>query len=182
MFHKVLQQMENDFDMIQSDKKKWNLWSKRLHIALQAYRELLFTLNAMDKSTDETIRQAAMVIKSNVFYLVEYREFIFQLLVTYTPQKFSREYLADLIETQHVFLKMLESYCSSNRSIVVKTKKVVRQKKKKTGKQSILYIVRLNSFFIKRFIVIIQRPVLKPNRECRWKINGMKSALNYPSF
>lgn len=133
-FHRVLQQMENNFDMIQSDKKKLGVWSKRLHIALKAYRELLYTLNAMDKSPDESVRKSAMVIKSNVFYQVEYREFIFQLLVTYTPQKFSREYLIDLIETQHVFLKMLQGYCSGNRSIVVqKKKRIIKKKKKKDG-------------------------------------------------
>lgn len=132
-FHKVLQQMEHNFDMVQSDKKKWHLWTKRLHIALQAYKELLFTLNTMDKSPDITVRETAMVIKSNVFYLIEYREFIFQLLVTYTPMKYSREYLIDLLETQHVFLKMLEGFCSGNRIVVQKKQKVIR-KKKKEGK------------------------------------------------
>lgn len=126
--------MEHNYDMISSDKKKVNLWSKRLHLALKAYRELLLTLGAMDKSPDESVKQSSSVIKSNIFYQIEYREFIYQFLVNYSPLKCSTEYLVDLIETQHVFLKMLEAFCRGNRSIVVQKKQKVKRKKKKQGK------------------------------------------------
>lgn len=51
-FHYVQQQSENFFDMMSTDKKKLKLWSRRLHLALLAYRELFMTLSAMDRSPD----------------------------------------------------------------------------------------------------------------------------------
>lgn len=72
-FHYVQQQSENHYDLIQTDKKKRRLWSRRLHVALLAYRELFHTLSAMDKSADGTVRDSSRVIKSNIFYVPEYR-------------------------------------------------------------------------------------------------------------
>lgn len=46
-----------------------------------------------------------------------------------------REYLKDLIESNHVFIKMLEHYCKRHRSLVVQKKpKVVKRKKKPKSK------------------------------------------------
>lgn len=147
-FHKVLQQLENNYDLSSSDKKKSLLWAKRLHISLKAYRELLYTVNAMDKSNDDSVRESARVIKSNVFYTVEYREVLFQFLVHYTPLKNTKEYLIDLLDTQHIFLKMLQAYCQNNRSVVVqKKKKKSGKKKKKQG--------NLKHFYISDFILIL---------------------------
>ena len=36
----------------------------RMHLALKAYQELLLTVNEMDRSRDDTIRQSSNVIKS----------------------------------------------------------------------------------------------------------------------
>ena len=36
---------------------------RRLHIAVKAYRELLETLNAMDKSCDQQLKASAKVMK-----------------------------------------------------------------------------------------------------------------------
>lgn len=38
----------------------------RMHLALKAYQELLLTINEMDQSKDESIRQSSVVIKSRV--------------------------------------------------------------------------------------------------------------------
>jgi timeless len=35
-----------------------------MHLALKAYQELLLTVNEMDRSRDDTIRQSSNVIKS----------------------------------------------------------------------------------------------------------------------
>lgn len=129
-FHFVQQQMEKYFDMISSDKKKLHLWSRRLHLALLAYRELLLTINAMDKSVDGTVRDSAKVIKSNIFYVLEYRELILTLLVTFDELKMSQTYLNDLIETQHIFFRLLQTYCGKNNRVVVE-KKMKRKKKSK---------------------------------------------------
>lgn len=129
-FHFVQQQMENYFDMINTDKKKLRLWSRRLHLALLAYKELLMTICAMDKSPDGTVRDSAKVIKSNIFYVLEYRELILTLLVTYDELKMSQAYLKDLLETQHVFLKMLQAFCGGRDGRIV-----IQKKKKKKGKR-----------------------------------------------
>jgi len=45
------------------------------------------TLLAMDKSADEGVRSTARVIKSNIFYVLEYREMSQVLLQSYDPAK-----------------------------------------------------------------------------------------------
>jgi timeless len=107
-------------------------------MALKAYQELLFSLLWMDTYGDESVRESSRVIKSNVFYMPEYRELCFSLLNTFDPVKLSKLYLKDLIETNHLFLKMLEEYSSSSRKILIKTKGKKRKKTKgpKNSKKS----------------------------------------------
>lgn len=131
IFHYVQQRVEHNFDMVISDKKSWVLWSKRLHTAVQAYKELLYNLLAMDKSSDEFISESSKIIKSNLFYTLEYRESLLTLMLTYKAQQLSNAYLFDLIETQHVFVKLLEGFVGKNNSIVVQ-----RRQKQKTKKKS----------------------------------------------
>lgn len=90
MFHYVQQQMERYFDTLQVEKKKFGPWVRRLHLALRAYKELLNTLMAMDKSTDHTVRDSAKVLKSNIFYVLEYREFILSTFLSYDDSKMPR--------------------------------------------------------------------------------------------
>ncbi|XP_050308820.1 protein timeless homolog [Anthonomus grandis grandis] len=133
-FHYVQQQSENFYDMMATDKKKIKLWSRRLHLAVLAYRELFMTLAAMDRSPDGNVRDSAKVIKSNIFYVLEYREFILTLLVNYDELKMSDTYLKDLIETQHIFIKMLETFIGREGSVMVQGKS--RKKKGTTKKGS----------------------------------------------
>ncbi|XP_043529522.1 protein timeless homolog isoform X2 [Frieseomelitta varia] len=129
IFHLVQRQMEHYYDMIITDKKKIPLWSRRLHLALKAYQELLYTLLAMDQSTDRSVRESSKVIKSNVFYVPEYRETILSQLLCFDELKMSRQYLIDLTTTAHVFLKMLSNYCGrNNRGMIVQKVKQTRQK------------------------------------------------------
>ncbi|KAK0096098.1 hypothetical protein PV326_006481 [Microctonus aethiopoides] len=143
IFYVVQRQMEQYYEMMISDKKRTSYWSKRLHLALKAYQnlqlqdfalsfqpphlllqELLHTLSAMDKTTDKGVRDSSKVIKSNVFYVPEYRETILSQLLCYDRLKMPRSYLVDLLITVHLFLKMLEQFCAQGRSIIVaKTKK-----------------------------------------------------------
>ncbi|XP_012343215.2 protein timeless homolog [Apis florea] len=135
IFHLVQRQMEHYYEMIITDKKKIPLWSCRLHIALQAYQELLYTLIAMDQSADRGVRESSKVIKSNVFYVPEYRETILSQLLNFDELKMSRKYLIDLTTTAHVFLKMLSNYCEKNkRSVVVQQVKNKRQRNKNKKK------------------------------------------------
>lgn len=132
-FHYVQQLSENYFDLMQTDKKKIRLWSKRLHLALLAYRELFYTLCVMDKSPDGTVKDSAKVIKSNIFYVPEYREFVLALLMNFNELKVSDVYLKDLMETQHIFLKLFESFCGGERTMVRVQKKKGKQGRKKKG-------------------------------------------------
>lgn len=45
---------------------------------------------AMDQSTDRGVRESSKVIKSNVFYVPEYRETILALLLCFDEVKMSR--------------------------------------------------------------------------------------------
>lgn len=82
--------MEKYYDMIKVEKKKFTAWVRRLHLALRAYKELLNTLLAMDKSTDPTVKESAKVLKSNIFYVLEYREFIMSIVLNYDENKMPR--------------------------------------------------------------------------------------------
>ena len=108
------------------------MWSRRLHVALCAYQELLMTLNAMDKSSSESIRNSSRVLKSNVFYVPEYREMCLVLLLNYKETQHSLTYLKDLIETNHIFLKLFEQFAKGNRHLVVQNKAKAPQKRKKS--------------------------------------------------
>ncbi|XP_068081977.1 protein timeless homolog [Anabrus simplex] len=129
-FHFVQTQLETYYEMMTSDKKKIHLWSRRMHIALRAYQELLMTLMAMDKSGDPSVQESARVIKSNIFYVIEYRELILTLMLNFDEIKMSRGYLKDLLETTHIFLKLLEHFCSRSRGVVVQQKQKARSRKK----------------------------------------------------
>ncbi|CAH2105801.1 unnamed protein product [Euphydryas editha] len=135
-FHYVQQQMEKYYDMIKVEKKKFSVWVRRLHLALRAYKELLNTLLAMDKSNDNTVRESAKVLKSNIFYVLEYREFILFIVLNFDDNKMPRSYLVDLIETVHLFLKMLEHYCKKTGLVVQKkVRKKTKSKKHKPKPQ-----------------------------------------------
>ncbi|XP_045446823.1 protein timeless homolog [Melitaea cinxia] len=135
-FYYVQQQMEKYYDMIKVEKKKFSVWVRRLHLALRAYKELLNTLLAMDKSDDNTVKDSAKVLKSNIFYVLEYREFILFIVLNYDDNKMPRSYLVDLIETVHLFLKMLEHYCKKTGLVVQKkVRKKTKSKKQKPKPQ-----------------------------------------------
>uniref|UniRef100_A0A8C7CSX4 Timeless circadian clock n=1 Tax=Oncorhynchus kisutch TaxID=8019 RepID=A0A8C7CSX4_ONCKI len=101
-----------------------------MHLALKAYQELLLTVNEMDRSRDEDIRQSANVIKSNIFYLMEYREIFLTLLRKFDETKQPRTFLRDLVESTHLFLRMLERFCKGRNNLVVQRKRVKRKKSK----------------------------------------------------
>lgn len=89
-FHWVQSQLEHSHAMMVTDKKKIYLWSRRMHLALRAYQELLNYLAAMETSPDKEICDSAQVIQGNLFYLVEYRELLLTLIHSYDEVKMSR--------------------------------------------------------------------------------------------
>ncbi|KAF6207220.1 hypothetical protein GE061_018460 [Apolygus lucorum] len=89
-FQFIQKYLETWHDMMTTDKKKLPLWSYRSHLALRAYKELLHNLAFMDRSDDES-----------------YREMLLMLVNLYKREKYSKKYLVDLLETIHVFIKLL---------------------------------------------------------------------------
>ncbi|XP_066948216.1 protein timeless homolog [Macrobrachium rosenbergii] len=130
IFHYLQTNLENYHGMMTTDKKKIPLWSRRMHKAVRAYQELLMTLSYMDKSPEE-VREAAKILKSKLFYVVEYREMVLVLLQNYDRRKLSVLYLKDLVETAHIFIKLLEKFCGKTKHLIVQRKKRVNQKRKK---------------------------------------------------
>ncbi|KAK8723590.1 hypothetical protein OTU49_011453 [Cherax quadricarinatus] len=128
IFHYIQTHLENYFEMMATDKKKIPLWSRRMHKALRAYQELLMTLASMDKSQVESVRESSKVLKSKVFYVIEYREMVLILLQNFNPLLMTPAYLKDAIETAHIFLKLLEGFCGKNRHIMVQHMKKPKKK------------------------------------------------------
>ncbi|XP_032405525.1 protein timeless homolog [Xiphophorus hellerii] len=134
-FHFIERNITNYYEMLLTDRKEATSWSRRMHLALKAYQELLLTVNEMDRSADEGIRQSSNVIKSNIFYLMEYREIFLTLLRKYDETKQPHSYLKDLVESTHLFLRMLERFCKGRKNLIVQRKKVRRKKSQGQKKQ-----------------------------------------------
>ncbi|KAG1647984.1 Protein timeless [Nymphon striatum] len=105
-----------------------------LHLSLKTYQELFHTLMAMDKCTDADVIESCQVLKSNIFYVVEYRDSILQMITSYDDTKHPKAYLKDLAETVHLFLKMLHQYCAKTSHLVVQRKKNRKHRKKQKEK------------------------------------------------
>uniref|UniRef100_A0A3P9L7Q8 Timeless circadian regulator n=1 Tax=Oryzias latipes TaxID=8090 RepID=A0A3P9L7Q8_ORYLA len=135
-FHFIERNITNYYEMLLTDRKEATSWSRRMHLALKAYQELLLTVNEMDRSHDESIRQSSNVLKSNIFYMMEFREIFLTLLRKYDETKQPGTYLKDLVETTHLFLRMLERFCKGRKNLVVQRKRVKRKKSHNRKKQS----------------------------------------------
>ncbi|KAI0224465.1 hypothetical protein LSAT2_024533 [Lamellibrachia satsuma] len=135
-FHTIHMNLQTFHEMVLTNKKEGVIWSRRLHLALNAYHELLETMSAMEKTKDPRLRDSANVMKSNVFYMLEYRDIFLMLLKNFDETKQSRTYLKDLVEATHLFVKMLESYSKCRSHLVVQRKKRNAGHRKKKQKAS----------------------------------------------
>ncbi|XP_064262334.1 protein timeless homolog isoform X3 [Passer domesticus] len=129
-FHFIEQNLTTYYEMALMDKKEATTWARRMHLALKAYQELLRTVQEMDRSPEPAVRDSSQVIKSNIFYLMEYRELFLTLFRKFDETKQPRSFLRDLVETAHLFLRMLERFCRGRANLVVQSKRVRRKKKK----------------------------------------------------
>uniref|UniRef100_A0A8C8RTP0 Timeless circadian regulator n=1 Tax=Pelusios castaneus TaxID=367368 RepID=A0A8C8RTP0_9SAUR len=133
-FHFIEQNLTAYYEAMLLDKKEATSWARRMHLALKAYRELLLTVQEMDRSPDEAVRDSSKIIKNNIFYLMEYRELFLALFRKFDASRQPRSFLCDLVETTHLFLKMLEAFCRDRNNLVVQSKRVRRRKKRpRTG-------------------------------------------------
>ena len=104
-----------------------------MFLAVRAYQELLLNIVAMVSSKDEKIRTSGMVLRSDVFYEAEYREVCIQQLSLYQPEKMSLSFLKDLVETTHVFLKLMEHMSKASHIMISSKKTKKKTKSAKTG-------------------------------------------------
>lgn len=58
-------------------------------------------------------------ILDNIFYVMEYRELFLALFRKFDERYHPRSFLRDLVETTHLFLKMLERFCRSRGNLMV---------------------------------------------------------------
>ncbi|XP_013014899.2 protein timeless homolog [Cavia porcellus] len=130
-FHFIEKNLTNYYEMMLTDRKEARSWACRMHLALKAYQELLATVNEMDMSPDEAVRESSRIIKNNIFYMMEYRELFLTLFRKFDERCQPRSFLRDLVETTHLFLKMLERFCRSRGNLMVQNKRKKRKKKKK---------------------------------------------------
>ncbi|XP_041097860.1 protein timeless homolog [Polyodon spathula] len=134
-FHYIEQNLTNYYEMMVTDRREASAWARRMHLALKAYQELLMTVNEMDRSKDKNIQESARIIKSNIFYLMEFREIFLALLRRFDETRQPRSFLQDLVETTHLFLRMLERFCKGRNHLLVQKKKVQRRRESKSKKR-----------------------------------------------
>ncbi|XP_075757982.1 protein timeless homolog isoform X2 [Pelodiscus sinensis] len=133
-FHFIEQNLTTYYEAMLLDKKEATSWARRMHLALKAYRELLTTVQEMDRSPDEAVRDSSKIIKNNIFYLMEYRELFLALFRKFDESRQPRSFLRDLVETTHLFLKMLEAFCRGRSNLVVQSKRVRKKKQPRAGR------------------------------------------------
>ncbi|XP_052020882.1 protein timeless homolog isoform X2 [Apodemus sylvaticus] len=138
-FHFVEQNLTNYYEMMLTDRKEAASWARRMHLALKAYQELLATVNEMDACPDEAVRESSRIIKNNIFYMMEYRELFLALFRKFDERYHPRSFLRDLVETTHLFLKMLERFCRNRGNLMVQNKRKKRKKKKKVQDQGVAF-------------------------------------------
>lgn len=138
-FHFVEQNLTNYYEMMLTDRKEAASWARRMHLALKAYQELLATVNEMDMCPDDAVRESSRIIKNNIFYMMEYRELFLALFRKFDERYHPRSFLCDLVETTHLFLKMLERFCRSRGNLMVQNKRKKRKKKKKAQEQGVAF-------------------------------------------
>lgn len=135
-FHFLQTNMDENFEKLLCEKKKRSLWVKKLHLILKAYHSLLKTLAWMDSSPDASVRKMSNVLKSQIFYIAEYRDMALVFLIKCDPNTFSIPYMRDVVEVTHLSIKLLEDYTKTNTIVVRKKmkKRTKRGKKKKPKK------------------------------------------------
>uniref|UniRef100_A0AAG5CUZ1 Timeless N-terminal domain-containing protein n=1 Tax=Anopheles atroparvus TaxID=41427 RepID=A0AAG5CUZ1_ANOAO len=131
-FHWIITRMENCMENIVSDKTRKSIWARRLHIAVQTYRELLNNLQTLEKKQEPNARELLSVLQNNIFYVVEYRETVVHLLKDFNETHHSRAYLRDVVEVAHLFFGMLQKFCKGT----VRVQERVKPKRKKHGKRN----------------------------------------------
>ncbi|KAJ3332115.1 Topoisomerase 1-associated factor 1, partial [Gonapodya sp. JEL0774] len=110
-----------------NEDKEWTL----LHIAVDCFKEILKTLDDMAACQFDDFKEVSQSLQHNLYYEASTLELIEQLLRGFKPIRHKKSYLLSLVETTHVFLRMLERF-SRKKGVLFVRKKVKRKAKRKT--------------------------------------------------
>ena len=78
-FHYIQTQLENCYDMLSSDKKKMLLWSRRMHLALRAYKVKICVISKEELNVNRLFRQYNNNLFS--FYSIYTNNFLYQVFL-----------------------------------------------------------------------------------------------------
>uniref|UniRef100_A0AAZ3R6A8 Timeless circadian clock n=1 Tax=Oncorhynchus tshawytscha TaxID=74940 RepID=A0AAZ3R6A8_ONCTS len=132
-FHFIERNITNYYEMMLNDRKEASSWSHaspvfRSSLHLLSF-PLLFFVSSFIIFLNETSK-SSVSLPGNIFYLMEYREIFLTLLRKFDETKQPRTFLRDLVESTHLFLRMLERFCKGRNNLVVQRKRVKRKKSK----------------------------------------------------
>ena len=110
---------------IDCDKTRQGAWTNRLNYAIRGFKTIILTILDMAKSGDDALKTSADQLKEQILYAPEYREIIPGLFKRFNPIYQTKNYLRDLLLTQHTLLKLLDG----SNSIIVRGANVKNSKK-----------------------------------------------------
>lgn len=85
-------------------------------------------------SKDEVFQENAKVMQSNIFYHPEYRDIFVTLFRNFKEMFQTKSFLRDLVETTHIFVRMMERFCHNNKHMVVQGQRKKSKKRKQSTK------------------------------------------------
>lgn len=118
------------FSLLFKSIVSYNDQKKYLELAqsIQLYKEMMYLLHEMTISKDETERDMALGLMDRLFYSNEPTDLVGKLFSWWKPGIGTRDYLADLVELQHVSLKLLDGYAKDGAGTDEEQKKKKKRK------------------------------------------------------
>jgi len=80
----------------------------------------------MGESQDDALRSNATIMKNNILYQPEYRDIFVTIIRNYNEVVSSRALLRDLVETVHIYIKLVEHFCKKKGRVLVQGKRKKR--------------------------------------------------------
>uniref|UniRef100_A0A8C7RDP8 Timeless circadian clock n=1 Tax=Oncorhynchus mykiss TaxID=8022 RepID=A0A8C7RDP8_ONCMY len=129
-FHFIERNITNYYEMMLTDRKEASSWSRRRFSGLPLFSPPLVVSSSLLCFLFHYFSKSSVSLPGNIFYLMEYREIFLTLLRKFDETKQPRTFLRDLVESTHLFLRMLERFCKGRNNLVVQRKRVKRKKSK----------------------------------------------------
>lgn len=98
----------------------------------------------------------------NIFYLMEFREIFLTLLRKFDERMQPRSFLRDLVESTHLFLRMLERFCKGRNNLLVQVSKMRPENPGENSMENWSYwqlflsedIYRLSAYYTETFVLL----------------------------